>query len=152
MVIDCFGKKKCTMNTLFEELQEGVQAVAKWYRTEASNPEINPNLIVSAQIKLTSYISTIAAQEVAAKREATQSKLNYEFEHFSSVSKVKKDLQCSNAEAERVSELETFELKRVYKELEDDHHAWRTLYASSKVFWEQLRSHLSYIKEQLGNE
>jgi len=137
---------------MFDELQEGVHKIATWYRNEAKNPEVDPNLIVQAQQKITSYIATIGAQEITAKREATQTKLNYEFTHYTCVNRIKSEKNCSGAEAERIAELETFRLKESYKVAEDNHHAWRQLYMYSKILWEQLRSHLSYIKNQLGNE
>ncbi len=137
---------------MFDELQEGVHKIAAWYRTEAKNPEVDPHLIVQAQQKITSYIATIGAQEITAKREATHTKLDYEFQHYTCVSRVKQELQCSNAEADRVSELETFKLKEKHKIAEDNHHAWKSLYMYSKILWEQLRSHLSYLKNQMGNE
>lgn len=137
---------------MFNELQDELQKVARWYSTEGKNPEVNPDMLVRAEVKLTSIISTISAQEVKAKRNATQTKLDYEYTHYTSVTRIKKELECSNAEAERVAELETFQMKRNYKEAEDDHHAWKQLYYTTQMFWEQLRSHLSYIKTQLGNE
>jgi hypothetical protein len=137
---------------MFSELQDKVHGIAHWYSTEGKNPEIDPNMLVRAEVTLTSLIATIAHQEVVAKRQATQTKLDYEFEHYTTVGRVKKELECSNAEAERTSELQTFAMKRKYKEAEDDHHAWKQLYMSSKLMWENFRSHLSFIKNQLGNE
>lgn len=137
---------------MFNELQQELHKVAKWYSTEGKNPEVNPDHLVRAEVTLCSVMASISNQEIVAKRKATQTKLDYEFEHYTTVNRLKKELECSNAEAERTAELQTFEMKRAYKEAEDDHHAWKQMLNTSRSFWEQLRSHLSYIKTQLGNE